>query len=143
MVQKYLARRVDNLSRKVLILIPDDLAERVFNSRIVAVHKVPVDKLHRQTRLACAACQRGTSHMLRTTLARAQCAPWHRNSPTALLPTMAIFLCLGAGIVLLAFGGGRAVAERDASVGLLLVSVAAETCSCLDALSSLRVPVAA
>lgn len=141
-VAKYLASRVDDLSCEVLVFIPDDLAECVLNGRVVTVHEVTVDKLHRQTRLACAACQRSTSHMLRGTLARTRAPAYKQHSPTALLPTMAIFLCLGAGMVLLAFWGGRAVADLLASVKRFGLS-RSEACSCLVALSSLRVPVAA
>jgi hypothetical protein len=61
---KYLTSRIDNLRRKVLVLIPDHLAECVLNGRIVAVDKVAIDKLHRQTRFACAVGQSATSHML-------------------------------------------------------------------------------
>jgi hypothetical protein len=50
----YLASRIDNLSRIVLVLILDHLAEGILDSRVVAVDEVPVDELHRQTRLACA-----------------------------------------------------------------------------------------
>jgi len=38
------------------------------------------------------------------------------DAPTALLPTMAILRCLGAGILLLAVWEVLAVAERSASV---------------------------
>jgi len=51
---KYLAGRVDNLSRIILVLVSYQLAECVLNSRIVAVDKVAVNELHRQTRLSCA-----------------------------------------------------------------------------------------
>jgi hypothetical protein len=102
---KYLAGGIDDLGRKVLVLISNHLAERVLDGGIVAVDKVAIDKLHRQTRLACAPCQCGTSHMLSS-----ECVG--HDLPTALLPTMAIFLCLGAGMLVLAFWGGRMVAER-------------------------------
>ena len=49
----YLASRIDNLSRVVLILILDHLAEGILDSRVVTVDKVSVDELHRHTRLAC------------------------------------------------------------------------------------------
>jgi hypothetical protein len=63
---KYLTGRVYNLGRKLLVLVPDHLAEGVLNGRVVAVDKVAVDELHRQTRLACIVGQSGTSHMLPT-----------------------------------------------------------------------------
>jgi hypothetical protein len=110
---KYLTSRVYNLGCKVLVLVADHLAEGVLNGRVVAVDKVAIDKLHCQTRLACIVGQSGTSHMLPS--AQAGAGPG-QHSPTALLPTMAIFLCLGAGMLLLAFWGGRAVAVRLASV---------------------------
>jgi hypothetical protein len=108
---KYLTGRIDNLRCKVLVLIPDHLAEGVLNCRIVAVDKVAVHELHRHTRLACCVRQSGTSHMLAQTTRNLR-----DHSPTARLPTMATFLCLGAGMLLLAFGGGRVDAERLASV---------------------------
>jgi hypothetical protein len=108
---KYLARRIDNFRCKVLVLIPDHLTEGVLNCRIIAVDKVAIDKLHCQTRLACCVRQSDTSHMLPATTRKLMA-----HSPTARLPTMATFLCLGAGILLLTFGGGRVDAERLASV---------------------------
>jgi len=47
-----LASRIDDLSRIVLVLVLDHLAESILDGRVVAVDKVPVDELHRQTRLA-------------------------------------------------------------------------------------------
>jgi len=47
-----LASGVDDLGGKLLVLVPNDLAERVLDGRVVAVDKVAVDELHRQTRLA-------------------------------------------------------------------------------------------
>jgi len=85
----YLASGVDDLGGKLLVLVPNDLAERVLDGRVVAVDKVAVDELHRQTRLAC--WHAAVSHVVGSLLVL--------NSPTARLPTMAIFLCLGAGIV--------------------------------------------
>jgi hypothetical protein len=61
---KYLTSGIDNLRRKVLVLISNHLAKCVLNSRIVAIDKVAIDELHRQTGFACAVCQSGTSHML-------------------------------------------------------------------------------
>lgn len=105
----YLPSRIDNLCCKVLVLIPDHLAESILNGWIVAVDKVAVDELHRETRLACA--------QLHQLLVQEACeGQWAGHSPTALLPTMAIFLCLGAGILLLAFCEGREEAARLASV---------------------------
>jgi len=123
-ILKYLASGIDNLRCKVLVLVANHLAERILNSWVVAVDKVAVDKLHRQTRLACAVCQLGTSHMLRNAQAEALDK---EHSPTALLPTMATFLCLGAGILLLAFWGGRVEADRLASVEVWLSQSSAET----------------
>jgi hypothetical protein len=57
---KYLARGIDNLGCKVLVLISNHLAECVLDGGIVAVDKVAIDKLYRQTRLACTAGQYGT-----------------------------------------------------------------------------------
>jgi hypothetical protein len=61
---KYLTSRIYNLGCKVLVLVPDHLAECVLNGRVVAVDKVAINELHRQTRLACIVRQSGTSHML-------------------------------------------------------------------------------
>lgn len=49
----YLAGGIDDLRGKVLVLVANHLAEGVLNGRVVAVDKVAVDKLHRETRLAC------------------------------------------------------------------------------------------
>jgi hypothetical protein len=77
---KYLACGIDDLRCKVLVLVANHLAERVLDSRVVAVDKVAVDELHRQTRLACGVCQSGTSHMLRNAQAEADCrAATHRR----------------------------------------------------------------
>ena len=51
----YLASGIDDLGCKVLVLVANHLAECVLNSRVVAVDKVAVDKLHRETRLSCRA----------------------------------------------------------------------------------------
>jgi hypothetical protein len=44
----YLTGSINDLGRKLLVLIPDDFAEGVLDSRIVALDKVTVDELHRQ-----------------------------------------------------------------------------------------------
>ena len=41
-----LARCINNFGGKILSLVPDRLAERVFDSRIVAIDKVSIDKLY-------------------------------------------------------------------------------------------------
>jgi hypothetical protein len=48
----YLPSGIDNLGRKVLILIADYFAEGILDSRIVALDEVAVDELYRQTGLA-------------------------------------------------------------------------------------------
>ena len=50
----YLTCRIDDLGGIFLILVSNDLAERVFDGGIVALHKVTVDELYRQARFACA-----------------------------------------------------------------------------------------
>jgi hypothetical protein len=121
---KYLASSVDNLRRKVLVLVANHLAERILNGWVVAVDKVAIDELHRQTRLACTVCQSDASRMLGNVHAAARV---EEHSPTALLPTMATFLCLGAGMLLRAFWGGRVEADRLASGRVGLSQSAAET----------------
>jgi len=49
----YLPSGIDKLRCKLLVLVTNDLAERVLDGGIVAVDKVAVDELNRQTRLAC------------------------------------------------------------------------------------------
>lgn len=49
----YLASSINDLGRKVLVLPLDHLAERILDSRVIAIDKVAVDELHRHTRLAC------------------------------------------------------------------------------------------
>lgn len=115
----YLSCGIDNLGSKFLVLIPNDLAEGIFNRGIVALDEVPVDELHRQTRLACGSL--GQSVLLHTRRRR-ELDPW--NSPTALLPTMAILRCFGAGILRLAVWAVREV--RDAAERLASVEVRPE-----------------
>jgi hypothetical protein len=79
---QYLTGRVYNLGRKLLVLVPNHIAEGVLNGRVVSVDKVAVDQLPCQTRLACMASQSGTSQISHA-LAKA-CPGQH--SPTALLP---------------------------------------------------------
>ena len=43
----YLARRIDYFSREVLTSVLDDFAEGVLNRRVIALHEVSVDELHR------------------------------------------------------------------------------------------------
>jgi hypothetical protein len=76
---KYLACGIDNLRCKVLVFIANHLAKGILYRRIIAVDKVAIDELHRQTRLACAVCQSGTSHMLQTAQAAALVASTHRQ----------------------------------------------------------------
>ena len=42
----YLARRIDNLRRKVLTTVFDYFAERVLDGGIVAIYKMAIHKLH-------------------------------------------------------------------------------------------------
>lgn len=57
----YLSRRIDDLCRKILILVPNQFAKSVLDGRIVAVDEVAVDKLHGQTRFAWT--RRGQLHV--------------------------------------------------------------------------------
>lgn len=83
----YLTRRVDYFSREVLTSVLDHIAEGVLNRRVIALHKVALDELHRQRRFAC-------SNQLPRDREELRC-----SSPTDRLPTMAIFRCFGgAGI---------------------------------------------
>jgi hypothetical protein len=43
---QYLTGRVYNLGCKLLVIVPNHLAEGVLNGRVVAVDKVAVDELH-------------------------------------------------------------------------------------------------
>lgn len=45
----YLSCGINDLCRKVLTLVPYDLAKSVLNSRIVGFDKVAVDELDRET----------------------------------------------------------------------------------------------
>lgn len=51
--QTYLASRVDNLRREVLSLIPDLLAERVLDGRVVTFYEMPVHVAHGQRGFSC------------------------------------------------------------------------------------------
>ena len=48
----YLARCVNYLRREILTAVHNDLAERVLNSGIVAVHEVSIHELHGERRFA-------------------------------------------------------------------------------------------
>lgn len=50
-----LSRRVDNLGRVILSLVPDRLGEGILNGRVVALDEATVDELDRKRRLACCA----------------------------------------------------------------------------------------
>lgn len=60
---KYLSCSIDNLGCIVLVLVANNLAKSILNGRIVAVDKVAVDELYRQTRLAYTGRVSVTSHM--------------------------------------------------------------------------------
>lgn len=47
MLATYLARSVNDLSRKLLALVLDNFAERVLDGRVITLNEVPVNKLHR------------------------------------------------------------------------------------------------
>lgn len=49
----YLAGGIDNLGGIVLVLPLDDLAEGVFDGRVVTLNEVTVDKLDRKAGFAC------------------------------------------------------------------------------------------
>lgn len=91
----YLTGRVDNLSRVVLVLPPDQLAERIFYSRIVAVDKVAIDKLHSERGLSCTVCK---SWYLSHALGRARLKPKHAqtqltNGPAAHNGNLSLLWC--------------------------------------------------
>jgi hypothetical protein len=48
-----LAGRINNLYREVLVLVPDNFAERILDSWVIGVDKVVVDELDCQRTLAC------------------------------------------------------------------------------------------
>jgi hypothetical protein len=116
--QSYLSGGIDNLGRKVLALVPYNLAKSILDGGVIALDKVAVDKLHRQTRFAYFALQSAPQLRRREIQGTS-------NSPTALLPTMATLRCLGAGMLfllaglLLLFGLERETAERVASLECL------------------------
>ena len=49
----YLSSGIDNLGSIFLVLVLDDLAESILDSRVVAFDKVAVNVLHRERGLAC------------------------------------------------------------------------------------------
>ena len=107
-ISVYLTSSIYYLRREVLVLVADDLAERVLNRGVIALDEVAVNELDGQTGFACGDAPRLSGHL------ETVCMLWHsKDSPTDLLPTMAILRCFGAGI-LLADCAGREVAERAA-----------------------------
>lgn len=96
---------IDNLGGKFSAFVLDDFAECVFNGRVVALHKVAVDKLDRQRRFAYTM----VSIVIAATLIGLQtgCLQFVGGIekiiiPTERLPTMAILRCFG-GVGILAF----------------------------------------
>lgn len=53
----YLAGGIDDFGSIVLALVADDLAERIFDGRVVALDKVAVYELHGERRFTCASKQ--------------------------------------------------------------------------------------
>lgn len=51
--ETYLTSRIDNLRREVLSLIPDLLAERVLDGRVITFYEMPVHVAHGQRRFSC------------------------------------------------------------------------------------------
>lgn len=51
--ETYLTSRIDNLRREVLSLIPDLLAERVLNGRVITFYEMPVHVAHGQRGFSC------------------------------------------------------------------------------------------
>ena len=101
----YLARRVDNFSRKVLPSVSDDLTESVFDGGVVAIYKVTIDKLHREGRFPwegwAIRLDRWRHAPTSNGLARG-------SLPTDRLPTTAIFRCLDdAGMAMISDRLGR------------------------------------
>jgi hypothetical protein len=113
----YLTSSIDDLRREVLVLPLDHFAERVLDSRVITIDKVAVDELHRHTGLACTI----RVSYIRVVKVQSVHVKAHECAclPTALLPTMAIFLCFGGAGILLAcvcVCDVCEVAERLASV---------------------------
>lgn len=98
-----LAGGVDHLDGKVMVAVADDLAESVFDGRVVGVDKVAVDVLHCEGGFACAR----VVLVRRRVLLRAEdrTSSGRRGGvPTDLLPTMAILRCFCWGGILLVDG---------------------------------------
>jgi hypothetical protein len=53
-----LSRSVYDLGRVILASVPNGLAERVLDSRVITVHKMSIDKLHGERRFAWSARDR-------------------------------------------------------------------------------------
>jgi hypothetical protein len=71
-----LASGVDDLGREILVLVPDDFAECVLDGGIVALHKVTVDELDSQTRLAWAPISLCKEQKARLTHRQPYCRQW-------------------------------------------------------------------
>jgi hypothetical protein len=79
--QSYLSGGIDNLGRKVLALVPYNLAESILDGGVIALDEVAVDKLHRQTRFAYFALQSAPSFVgekfkVQVTHRRLCCPQW-------------------------------------------------------------------
>lgn len=49
----FLPSRIHNLSRKLLVLVLDNLTESILNGWVIALNKVTIDKLHCERRFTC------------------------------------------------------------------------------------------
>lgn len=89
----YLSCSIDNLSCIVLAIVLDNPAESVLNCRVIAFHKVVLNKTNSEGGFAC----------VRRMSAPIAMTAWVMNEelvPTERLPTIAIFRCLGAAGIL-------------------------------------------
>ena len=62
----YLASGINDLSGIFLAFILDNLAKRILNRRIIALHEMPVHELHRERRFACCTRPLAASHIFCT-----------------------------------------------------------------------------
>lgn len=116
----YLAGGINDLGRKLLVLVPYDLAKRILDGWIIALDEVTVDELNRQAGFACTswsvggapAFTRERRRRLRLELAgsthrQLYCRQW--QSSVAWAPASCCWLC------------GGIVKQRSGSPALKLV----------------------
>lgn len=108
----YLSRGIHNLRCIVLAVVLDNPAEGILDRGVVAFHEMLLDKADSERGLAYEPRKRRKSITVRERVPKGR---WRDHLPTERLPTIAIFLCLGAAGILTE--GQRTMLHQDGEWG--------------------------